>query len=478
MSTIANTLGVGSGIDTKVLIDALVAAERAPRDAGLKARSDRVDARISGISQLKSGFDALVTALATRTRGGALGALPASSDTTVLGVATLAGAVPELQPAEIDVKILAAGQTLVSAALVSRAATVGTGTLTLTSGTKTDDGLGGFSFSGDGAAPVDIVITPANDTLEGLRDAINGAQTRVAASIVDDPAGARLVLKGKLGAASAFILTAAPDGPDLGLNRFVHMPGTPTLTVAATAADAEIAIDGITVRRSTNTITDLIAGVRLELRKAAPGVPVRLAPSRDPTGLQAAIGDMVEAFNALQSLSSSLTKAADAENAAGALSGDGTARSLKQQLAAFAATPTLSGGEGRLSDIGIETSRDGSLVVNTARLSAAVTADADKVEKMLVALTADGTRGTTKGGLVRLSALLGEATSSSFGSASRMTREKSQIARETTALDTRMTAFRANLVRQYAAMEVAVASFKSTQSFLDQQIKSWNNSDN
>ena len=68
-------------------------------------------------------------------------------------------------------------------------------------------------------------------------------------------------------------------------------------------------------------------------------MPVRLAPSRDPTGLQAAIGDMVEAFNALQSLSSSLTKAADAENAAGALSGDGTARSLKQQLAAFAATP-------------------------------------------------------------------------------------------------------------------------------------------
>ena len=87
-------------------------------------------------------------------------------------------------------------------------------------------------------------------------------------------------------------------------------------------------------------------------------------------------------------------------------------------------------------------------------------------------------RGTTKGGLVRLSALLGEETSSSFGSASRMTREKSQIARETTALDTRMTAFRANLVRQYAAMEVAVASFKSTQSFLDQQLKSWNNSDN
>ncbi|MGL4543390.1 MAG: flagellar filament capping protein FliD, partial [Polymorphobacter sp.] len=188
--------------------------------------------------------------------------------------------------------------------------------------------------------------------------------------------------------------------------------------------------------------------------------------------------DMVEAFNALQSLSASLTKAADAENAAGALSGDSTARSLKQQLAAFAATPVVGGGAGRLSDIGIETTRDGSLSINTARLGVAVAADPDKVERMVVALTADGTRGTTRGALVQLRDLLGAATSSSFGSASRMTREKAQIARETTALDTRMTAFRANLVRQYTAMEVAVASFKSTQSFLDQQIKSWNNSDN
>jgi flagellar hook-associated protein 2 len=187
---------------------------------------------------------------------------------------------------------------------------------------------------------------------------------------------------------------------------------------------------------------------------------------------------MVEAFNALQSLSVSLTKAADAENAAGALSGDSTARSLRQQLASFAASPVIGGSHGRLSDIGIETSRDGSLTINQTRLSAAVAADPDSVEKMLVALTADGTRGTTKGALVQMSNLLGTATASSFGSASRMAREKTQITRESAVLDTRMTSYRANLVRQYAAMESAVTAFKATQSFLEQQVKAWNNSNN
>ncbi len=477
MTTIANSLGVGSGIDTKVLIDALVAAERAPRDAGLKARADRVTARISGIAQLKSGFDALVTALATRTRDGALGALPASSDTTVLGASTLAGAVPGLQPSDIDVRRLAASQTLVSAVLPSRSASVGTGTLTLTTGTMSDDGQGGFSFAG-GAPAVDIVIDSTNNTLTGLRDAINTGQSQIVASIIEDSAGARLVLKGQLGAASAFILTAAPDGSDLGLERFVHRPGTPTMTAATRAVDAEIGLDGVTVTRATNTISDLVAGVRLELRKAAPGAPVRLAASRDPGGLQTAISDMVEAFNALHSLTSGLTKAADAEAAAGALSGDSTARGLRQQLAGFAAAPVITGTPGRLSDIGVETTRDGSLSINAARLSAAIAAAPDSVEKMLVALTADGTRGTVKGALVRMRDLLGSATTSSFGSVSAMAREQAQIARETAALETRMTGFRANLVRQYAAMETAVAASKATQSFIEQQVKAWNNSNN
>jgi len=478
MTTIANTLGVGSGIDTQVLIDALVSAERAPRDAALKLRSDKVEATTSGLAQLKSGFDALVTALATRTRNGALGALPASSDTTVLGASALAGAVPGLQPVEIDVRALAAGQTLVSTPLAARTASVGTGTLTLTMGTMSDDGQGGFGFSGDGGTPVDIVIAPGNDSLSGLRDAINTAQSRVVASIIDDGSGARLVLKGPAGAAAAFILTATPDSADLGLERFVYKPGTPAMTAAAQAGDAELVVDGVTVHRAGNTINDLIGGVQLELRKATPGLPVRLAPSRDPAGLQSAISDTVAAFNALQSLTTSLTKAADAQNPAGALVGDSTARSLRQQLASFAASSIIAGSPGRLSDIGIETARDGSLVVNAGRLSAAVAAAPDTVEKMLVALTADGTYGTTQGGLVKLSALLGAATTSSFGTASRMVREQTQIARESSTLDTHMTSFRAQLVRQYAAMETAVAGFKATQSFLEQQVNAWNNSNN
>ena len=84
MVSIANTLGVGSGVDTQALIDALVAAERKPREEALKVRSDKVTARVSGMAQVTSALDALVSAMASRTRNGALGPLPASTDSGIV----------------------------------------------------------------------------------------------------------------------------------------------------------------------------------------------------------------------------------------------------------------------------------------------------------------------------------------------------------------------------------------------------------
>lgn len=107
MVSVLTTLGVGSGIDTTALIDALVKAERDPRDTALAARSTKVEARISGLAQVKSGLGALVTALATRTAGGALGPLPGSSDSSIVAASASNGATPLLNAAELEVKTLA-----------------------------------------------------------------------------------------------------------------------------------------------------------------------------------------------------------------------------------------------------------------------------------------------------------------------------------------------------------------------------------
>lgn len=451
MASIANTLGVGSGVDTTALIDALVNADRAPRDAALKVRGERAAARQAGLGQIGSALDALVAAMASRTRGGALGPLPGSSDTGVITARATAGATRTLQPTTIEVRALAGGQSLVSAALASAAAPVGQGTLTLTLGRMTADGQG-FSFAG-AAAGTEIVIGPGNDSLTGLAAAINRAQTSVRASIVDDGTGARLTLKGPTGAASAFILTASGD---LGLDRFLHAPAASAMTVAAAARDADLRVDGIVVTRASNSIADLIPGVRLDLVRAAPGTSVTVAASRDTAGLASAVGDLADALNALHDLNATLTRGGSNGDAAGALAGDATVRGVQRQLGG------LTVGAGGLSSVGLTTQRSGLVTVDTARLGKALETDPDGVEALLVRLTATG------GALVAARGAL------SSSAADRLTREQRDVTTAQAAQETRSAALRTQLTRQYAAMERAVGGFKATQSYLDQQIKAWN----
>ncbi|WP_419815195.1 flagellar filament capping protein FliD [Glacieibacterium sp.] len=461
MVTIANALGVGSGVDTAELIDTLVAAERGTRDMSIKTRSDRVEARISGMAQVKAGLDALILGLGNRTKGGGLGPLPGSSDASILTASATAGATRTLRPTYVEVKAIATGQSLISGPLANATAPVGMGTLTLTPGTATSDGLGGFAFSGSSVG-LDIVIDATNNTLSGLAKAINAAQASVRASVVDDGQGARLVLKGPTGARSAFILTALGDP---GLDRFVYQPGASTMTLAASASDADLRVDGVAVKRSTNSISDLIEGTRLELNKAAVGSVVTVAASRDAAGLRTAVGDLVDALNAVQSLGKALTQGAGGDTPAGALAGDSTMRRVRQQLSSL-----TTGGINGLQSLGVTTARDGTLSVDTARLDKALADDPDAVEAMLVSLTA------ANGPLAAARDELSVASSDGIGG--RLVREQRSIATERATIEVRSTTFRAQLTRQYAAMERAVAASKSTQSFLEAQIKAWNGNNN
>lgn len=476
MVSVLNTLGAGSGIDTTAVIDAIVAAEQTPRAAALTARSTRNDARISGVAQVNAGLNGLISALSARTAGGALGPLPASSDATVVAASATSGATPLLIPVGIEVRALATGQTLVSNAISSPTAPVGLGTLTLTLGSATSDGVGGFGFSGGGVLPITVTIGAANNSLVGLRNAINesqvGSAVPIVVSIIADGSGARLVLKRPTGAASGFIIAADPENGDDGLTRFAHTPALSAMTVASSAHDATLVIDGVKLARPTNHFADLIDGVILDLRRAAPGTSVTITATRDGDGLKSAIRDLVGALNAVGAITSGLVKSGTTTDTAGILVGDATLRQLRGQLTGLAVTSAVTASGSvptRLADLGVATARDGTLSVDEKRLGAAVVASPDAVEKLLVALTANG---ATKGLLTTIAKGFTTATNTASTS-NRFTRETSAILREKATLGARMTTYRATLVNQYAAMEAAVAASKSTQSFLTAQIKAW-----
>lgn len=470
MVSILNTLGVGSGIDTAAIVDAIVAAERTPRDTALTKKSTKLEAQISGLAQLRAGIDGLFNGLKGRTADGALGARPVSSDASVVTAVAAAGAAALLNSTTLEVRRLAGGQTLVAADLANAAAPVGLGVLTLQPGVMTADNKGGFSFAAGAGAPVSITITAANNTLGGLRDAINAANSGIAASVIDDGSGARLVLKGSTGAASAFTIAASPADGDSGLSRFVYQPGTQAMTSAATAHDAQLVVDGVEVTRGSNTITTLIDGVTLGLKRAATGTAVTIDPSRDIEGIKTAVRDLTATMSAMNALTASLSKAGDTTNAAGALVGDTSVGRLQQALRSLTSTIVMpnaaTGVPSRLGDVGIVTARDGTLSVDEKILAAAVTANPDAVNALLVRLTGTG------GPLAAIQSDF-DAAVSTTGTTDNLARQRTQVATDTAALAARMTDYRAGLVKQYAAMEAAVAASKATQSFLAEQIKAW-----
>ena len=368
VSSIGYALGAGSGIDTAKLIEDLYAASRAPKEAAIKRREEANAAKISALGQASNALASFSTALNALISTGTLSTQPVISDSSILSAKALTGAKIGDYSAQLEVKQLAKAQSLVSAQLSGANAAVGEGTLTL-------------SVSGK---DYDIEITSANNSLDGLVKAINDARTGVSASIVTENGGAKLMLKGATGEAQAFSLSV-PDGTDSGLERFAFGPGvTGGLTEAQAARDAIIILDGVEIRRASNTVSDVISGVELVLKREVPGTSISMTTERPREAITQAMDDFVAAFNELHALLNELTTNGVAGGAAGPLRDDIGIRDVKRQLNALTSTVLGSNAQGprTLSEIGAITNRDGTLSVAPAKLSDALDRFPDAVEAL------------------------------------------------------------------------------------------------
>lgn len=533
---IANSLGIGSGIDTASLIDQLSTASRAPKDAALKAKEDLNTAQISSIGQASSAISGFSSALTSLIGGGTLFTQPTVSDNTVLNATALPGARIGTLSTQLEVRQLAQAQSLVSTNLTDVNAAVGKGTITLT--TKT------------GSFPVTIDDT--NNNLIGMARAINLANSGVTASIVEDANGARLTLKGGSGAAQAFTLAVDPSA-EAGLSRFSYDPNTSGgMTRAQQAQDALLKLDGVDVSRSTNSISDLIDGVKLDLKTAKPGTSVALGASQPTDAIKQAVTDFVDTYNALKSTLDELTAAKTGTTPAGPLHSDTGIRMLRQQLQRLTATTLASGGAySTLAEIGVSTQRDGMLTVDSTRLDAALSNDPDSVEAMfnpgqtsdnpLVKITSaygrakPGTYTVTNlvpgdaitpatgniagqpglsaadrlvasvtssaaglviapqapvasatitvdlglgGALKAISDLLTSSTGPFTSSTTRLKAATTELADDRAKMEDRETKYHDQLVQQFSVMNSRVSAIKATQDYLTQQVALWTKSTN
>ena len=475
MPTIINTLGAGSGLDVQSLVSQLADAERAPRKSLLDARQARVDARISAMGQYRAALDSLVGALDSRVQSGALGGIPTISDPSILTMRVNPGAIIPRQ--SLEVKQLARAQTLSSSPIADASAAVGQGTLTIRFG-KVAGTTNVTGFAAQGRPDLAVVIGPDRNSLNGLRDAINDAAALagapVQAQIVSDADGSRLLLRGSSGEASGFILTSAGD---TSLQAFDFNDGsTGGLSRTLTALDAEVAIDGVTLKRPGNSITDLIPGARLSLAKAQPGTIVTLEANRNSTELTIAVTDIASAFNELSALGRELTKGAGATASAGALVSDSATRRAVGGLALLigkSLVPASGSAPTTLSQIGLTVTREGAFTIDSGRLERAVRDHPASVEKIVAALNAKASGLTPPGPLRQLADSFRLAAQGSAGQKTALQREAGEITRQREALDAKITKYRETMTRQFASLDRAVGQSRATQSFLTQQIDIW-----
>lgn len=328
--------------------------------------------------------------------------------------------------------------------------------------------------------PMKISLTSEQTSLTGIRDAINKQEGSVNASIMkaDDNTYYLALTSKDTGTQSEMTISVAGDET---LNNFLNYTpsstgGSGALTQKVKAEDATLSVNGVSITRQSNTITDAPQGVTINLKAVTKeGAPEQLTIVRDNTATKAAIQSFVDAYNSLQTTFGSLTKytvvetGQDQSTSNGALVGDGTLRSIQTQLKSQLAS-SQSGDLKTLASIGITQDLDGKLVINADKLNTALT---DKPNSVTAFFVGDG---ETTGFATQTEKLLNTALDTTLGTLKTATdgintslkNLDKQIAATTASIETAIERYKT----QFTQLDKLMTSMNSTASFLTQQFDS------
>ncbi|MEQ1772147.1 MAG: flagellar filament capping protein FliD [Burkholderiales bacterium] len=394
-----SSAGVGSGLDVNSLVSQLMALESRPLTV-LATKEAKFQTQLTAYGSLKGALSAFQSSVAALSTPAKFSAVNASVGDTAVASATATSAATAGSYA-LEVQALAQAHKLKSAAFTATTTDIGTGTLTIQFGTYT---AGVFALNADKAVQT-ISIDAGKSSLAGVRDAINSANAGVTASIVNDGTGNRLVIASKdSGVANALKITVADDDlahtDNTGLSQLAYdasTGGTMNLTQTVAAQNAALVVDGIAISKASNTISDALEGVTLNLLKVNTPAATTLTVSRDNAGVQSAVQSFVKAYNDLNKTITDLSKYDAATKRASTLTGEVTLRSVQTQLRGVfnTALPSASGGLSALADIGVTFQKDGTLKLDSSKLNTALN-DATKNVASLFALTATPTDSLVK----------------------------------------------------------------------------------
>jgi flagellar hook-associated protein 2 len=430
----ASGSSLASGLDTTLIVDKQIEADSAPLNR-LKQRQSDYQVQISTLGTMVTQLKALSSAATSLSTNGVVAIEPNAtySDFSVTGSAKAEGSY-DITVAQLAKEAKMRSQSFTSAQDAS----------------VVPDGNLQFSIDGTNSA----VIDTTGKTLADIAEAINQSVSQVNASVVSTDSGYYLNIARKTTGYSTTADAALSIVSDPGLG----------LTVQQTAQNAQVTIDGLSVTRSSNSISDIISGVTLNLT-ANSGTANHVVFAANSGGTETALNTFVTAYNDLaQTLRSQLVT--DPSTSYGdTLIDHATTSSIQSDMQAMLSQTVVSSGSVRmLGDLGLELQQDGSLSLNAVTLNNAISANPGAVNAIFST--------ATTGIAAEIKALSDAQTNSSTGALiseeNSLQTSISDIIDRETEIQNNLDAERTRLISQFTAMEQLISGYKTASSYLTQ----------
>ncbi len=350
---IITSLSAGSGVDVASLAQGLADAERVPQENVLNGKISKNEARVSGysaISFMLKGVKDAMTALKDANSFNASNVTNANTASFGATATTSAAA----GSYSVKVNSLAQPQRSISGGFASGS-------------TSLNDGASfSLSLSVDGATASTITVEAGEDTPQGVVEAINAADNGLTAKLVntgeaDTPY--KIVLTSETGLAENFAISTDSV-----------LVSPLTFSISQAASDASLTVDGVDYTRTSNSITDIISGVTLDLNATATAAS-SLSLTRDTAQVKEKITALVTAYNEANEILNEVTNPkSELEQYGATLVGDSVARQVKTQLREMMLGQSSSPGTnvGALWQMGISTDKAGVMSIDSTKLDTAL----------------------------------------------------------------------------------------------------------
>lgn len=465
--------GIGSGLDIKGIVNAMVSAETAPKASQLNRLEKTTEAKFSALGQLQSALGNFQTAMKDLNKMALFDNRTATSSNTALLSAT-AEKTALSGKYSVAVERLASSSKVTTAALDKDFKVTEAGSLTV-------------KLGGDDESPVSVNIAEGASLIE-IRDALNEQlkDKGITANIINNPSTgqSQLVLSGKeTGSGKDIIVTGAGGNLDaLNVDGSVMAQAAVAATddspfVPATAGALELAanavftIDGLKLESASNTVENVIPDVSFTLKgKTEENKPLTVTVGQDTKGVKDQLKKFVDSYNEFMEVSNKLTAVTkvgdDKAPVVGGLVGDSTVRNLVNSMRNELSNVSGNGDIRVLADLGITTQKDGTLKIDDKKLDAALETNFDSVGQFFAGDNGLMSRMDNRiGGYTGKDGIIGSRQQSLDATRSDITKQKEK-------LTARAGQIEARLLKQFNAMDALVGQLNTTSQQLLQSLGS------